>query len=216
MNSLMRGIIRSMAAIAAISLMITPDSPAAAAQGDAATPHHHHALSAAGTLPGASLYQLPMALETSDGGTMTLADFRGRPLLITMFYSHCTSICPLLTAQLQRIVSRLPAAEQHSLQVLMVSFDTDRDTPEALTEFRSLHHIDDPHWIVARASASDVRALAATLGIRYRDLADGGFNHSAVVSLADRDGVIRARSSDLTAPEPTFMAALRTQTAARR
>jgi cytochrome oxidase Cu insertion factor (SCO1/SenC/PrrC family) len=66
-------------------------------------------------------------------------------------------------AQVQRLVGQLSPGEQQRIQILMVSFDAVRDTPEALSAFKAEHHIEEPNWIIARASADDVRALAAAL-----------------------------------------------------
>lgn len=176
--------------------------------------HHHQDLPAAQVIPGDSLYQLPITLETAEGETLKLADLRGHPLVVTMFYSHCSSVCPLLTAHVQQLVSHLSPAEQHSIRILMVSFDSVRDTPEALSTFKAEHHIRGANWIVTRAAANDVRALAAALGIQYRELADHTFNHSAVISVTDRDGTVRARTSELAGTDEVFLAALRAQTVA--
>lgn len=175
---------------------------------------HHHDLLEAAALPGESLYQLTIALESADGASVALSSLRGQPLLVTMFYSHCTSVCPLLTAELQRIDRQLAPDQRRGMRVLMVSFDAVRDAPAALRGFKRLHHIDDPRWIVARASASDVRLLAAALGIRYRELPDHSFNHSAVITLADREGVVRARAVGVGAVDTQFLATLRSITAA--
>jgi len=170
-----------------------------------------HAIRGVDAVPGDSLFQLPVTLQTADGSFVRLAELRGRPLVITMFYSHCASVCPLLTAQVQRLIQRFSASERQEIRIVMVSFDAQRDTPEALTAFKAEHHIQDANWIVARATANDVRALAAALGIRYRELADHTFNHSAIVSVTDRDGTVRARTSELTEPDETFIAAVRTE-----
>ena len=162
-------------------------------------------------VPEASLYQLPLTLTTASGLPMKLAALRGAPVIITMFYSQCASVCPLLTAQLQRITQRLSPSEQGQIRVLMVSFDSIRDTPEALTAFEAEHHIAGGNWIVARASAKDVRLLAAALSIQYRELSDHTFNHSAIISLADRDGVVQAQTADLTDAKGTFVTAVRRQ-----
>ncbi len=168
-----------------------------------------------GPLPGQSLYQLPITLMTAQGVSLKLAALRGSPLIITMFYSQCTSICPLLTTQVQRITQRLSSAERRRIRILMVSFDSSRDTPEALSAFAANHHIREDNWIIARASASDVRLLAAALGIQYRELADHTFNHSAVIFLADREGVVRAQTSDLADKRSVFVTAIRHQLASR-
>ena len=164
-------------------------------------------------IAGDSLYQLPMMLTSAEGRTFKLAELRGRPLLTTMFYSHCTSVCPLLTAQLQHLTRQLAPAERHQVRVLMVSFDTARDTPEVLRAFKAEHHIQGANWLITRAPASDVRALAAALGIQYRELADHSFNHSAVLSVTDREGTVRARTSQLSGSDASFLAAVRAQLA---
>jgi len=97
----------------------------------------------------------------------------------------------------------------------MVSFDSALDTPQALREFRAEHHIADANWITARAEAADVRTLAAALGIQYRELPDHTFNHSTVISVADPEGTVRARTSELNGPAPAFVAAVREQLATR-
>ena len=100
------------------------------------------------------------------------------------------------------------------MRVLMISFDSARDTPEALSAFAAEHHIAQDNWVVARASASDVRLLAAALGIQYRELADHTFNHTAIISVTDREGVVRAQTSDLADPKGSFVTAIRHQLAA--
>ncbi len=119
----------------------------------------------------------------------------------------------MLTSQVQRLVASLTPDERRQLPVLMVSIDSALDTPEALCGFRAEHHIEDGNWIIARAAATDVRTLAATLGIQYRELPDRSFNHSTVISVTDRDGTVRARTSELNGPDPAFLIAMRAQLA---
>ncbi len=168
-----------------------------------------------GQLPGESLYQLPITVTTAKGASLQLSTLRGSPLIVTMFYSQCTSVCPLLTMQVQRIVGRLSHSEQRRLRILLVSLDSSRDTPETLSAFAAEHHIGGDNWIIARASADDVRLLAAALGIQYRELADHTFNHSAIISIADRDGVVRAQTADLADEKGEFVTAVRRQLAIR-
>lgn len=209
----MKWIATSYAALLALALCGGPVASAA----DAVVHRHDvagmEAMPAMDHLAGDSLYQLPVVLTTAEGATLKLADLRGRPLLITMFYSHCTTVCPLLTTQLQHLMSQLAPAAQHQVRVLMVSFDSVRDTPEVLRAFKSAHHIQDANWLIARASASDVRSLAAALGIRYRELADHSFNHSAVISVTDRGGTVRSQTSQLSGTDRGFLHAVQAQIA---
>ena len=163
----------------------------AAAARDAPPVHVHESMPTA-AIASESLYQLPVHLTTSRGEVLEFSSLRGRPLLVTMFYSRCASVCPILTMTLQRLDGALGEAGRKNLRVLMVSLDTLHDTPATLAAFVQEHHVDLSRWVVARAPSDDVRALAAALGIRYRALPDGTFNHSTVVSLLDREGIIRA------------------------
>jgi protein SCO1/2 len=70
--------------------------------------------------------------------------------------------------------------------------------------------LDLQRWTLARTDKDGVRKLAAVLDIRYRQLADGEFNHSSVLILLDADGRILARTEKLGAvPDPAFLAAVR-------
>ena len=197
------------AGVLSVSSLYVGGIPAIAAE---ETPGHHHQGVPGNALPsGDSLYQLPVTLETAEGTRIKLSDLQGPPLIVTMFYSHCTSVCPLLTTELQRVVRALPARERPKFRILMVSFDSVRDTPQELAAFKEEHHIQDPNWVIARASSGDVRLLAAALGIRYRELEDHTFNHSAVISVTDRSGTVRARTSELTGISNSFLSVVRKQ-----
>jgi protein SCO1/2 len=165
-------------------------------------------------IPGSSLYQLSVQLTAADGRNLKLSSLHGRPLILTMFYSRCTSVCPMLTHKLQQLVSRLSVLERAQVQILMVSFDSAGDSPATLTAFKSEHQIAESNWLIATASARDARSLAAALGIQYRELPDHSFKHTAVVSVTDREGTVRARTSDLSDPDGSFIAAVRLQSRA--
>ena len=162
-------------------------------------------------ITGDSLYQLPIELTAANGASFNLSSLRGKPLIVTMFYGRCTSVCPILTNELQQLMSRLSTLERARVQILMVSFDSAGDSPATLTAFKSEHQIAGDNWLIVKASARDVRSLAAALGIQYRELPDHSFNHSAVVSVTDRGGTVRARTSDLNDSDGTFIAAVRLQ-----
>ncbi|MBS0394956.1 MAG: SCO family protein [Proteobacteria bacterium] len=191
----------ALAALAALPLAAPAVEPAH---------HHEHAAPAAGPLPGGSLYQLGATLDGS-GGPLPLASLRGAPVVVTMFYSSCTTVCPMLTLAMQRTALALSEPERAQVRFLMVSLDAARDTPARLVEFAQSHHLAAPAFVVAHASAEDVRTIAAALGIRYRQLPDGSFSHSSVITLLDRDGVAVARTQALSAEDPAFVERVRAQ-----
>jgi protein SCO1/2 len=65
---------------------------------------------------------------------VSLAQFRGKAVLISFVYTHCPDVCPIITANLAAAQRRL-GAEAHHLQILLVTVDPRRDTPAAIRTF---------------------------------------------------------------------------------
>ena len=166
------------------------------------------------TLPGDSIYHLDLALVDQDGRGLILRERRGGPVLIAMFYTSCPYMCPLIVEAIKRTEHALDDPARTRLRVMLVSFDSARDTPLVLKTTAAQRHIDLTRWTLARAEPAGVRRLAAVLDVQYRALADGGFNHSGVLTLLDNDGRIVARSDKLGDVDPEFLAAVQKATRA--
>jgi len=158
--------------------------------------------------PGDSIYQLKPALTDQAGTALGLDHYRGAPVLISMFFASCGYVCPTLIRRIQHYESQLEPAQRARLRVLLVSFDTEHDTPEVLASLAKKHSADLQRWSFTRASAADVRKLAALLSIQYRELPDGGFNHASVIALLDAEGRVLARSERPGAEDASLRAAL--------
>ena len=167
-------------------------------------------------LPGDSLYQLPITLVNQDGARFQLPDRRGRPQLVSMFYTSCQYICPLIIDTLKKTQASLTAPERGKLDVLLVSFDPDRDTPERLKEVFGKRKLDAHSWTLARTDEHSVRKLAALLGIQYRALANMDINHSGALVLLDADGRIVARSESIGSVDQEFVTKLRAALAEKK
>ena len=104
----------------------------------------------------------------------------------------------------------LSESERERLGILLVSLDPARDDTAALKSVFDRRKLDPTRWTLARTSDRNVRSLAALLGVRYRALADGEFNHTSSLVLLDAEGRRLASSSALGAtPNPEFLAAVR-------
>ncbi|MFT3756083.1 MAG: SCO family protein [Pseudoxanthomonas sp.] len=162
------------------------------------------------SLPSDSVYQLPLRLTDQAGRSTDWRTRRGKPQLVSMFYTSCQYICPLIVDSGKAIEKNLTPAQQRRLGILLISMDPPRDTPAALQSVVEKRKLDSTRWTLASPSADDVRAVAGVLGIRYRQLADGEFNHSSALILLDADGRILARSEQLgSRTDPKFIAAVR-------
>lgn len=161
-------------------------------------------------LPSDSIYQLPLPLTTSQGQTRDWRSLRGKPQLISMFYTSCQFVCPLIIETGKAVERQLTPDQQKRLGITFISMDPARDTSVALKNMADKRKLDPARWTLASPKASDVRAAAGVLGIRYRQLADGEFNHTSVVILVDGEGRILARSEKIgSKPDPAFVAEVR-------
>lgn len=160
-------------------------------------------------LPSDSLYQLDIKLTDQDDKTATLASRRGKVRLVTMFYTSCKYVCPLIINTIQKTEKALTEDERAKLGVLLVSIDPGRDTPKALKATADERKVDLTRWSLTRTDPASVRKLAGALGIQYRALSNGEMNHSSVITLIDADGRTLAKSDKLGQVDPELVKALR-------
>ena len=175
----------------------------------AATLFWFAALSArAGEPPTDSVYRLDVPLVDQDGNGQHLADRRGKPLVVGMFYTSCHNVCPLIVDTMLATERALASNGSDGVDVLFVSFDAARDDPVALRRTADSRKLDARRWTLARTEPADVRKLAAVLGIQYRQLDDGEFNHSSALILLDGEGRISTRTERIGTIDPAFVEAI--------
>ena len=75
-----------------------------------------------------------LALTGHDGKPRTLADFRGKVVVLFFGYTHCPDICPTTLVEMAGVMKKLGADAGH-VQVLFVTVDPERDTPEVLARY---------------------------------------------------------------------------------
>lgn len=169
---------------------------------------------AAESLPADSVYRLDDRFTDQAGRGFRLADGAGKPRVVTMFYTSCKYMCPLIVDSAKGVDRSLTPAERERLRFLLVSIDPARDDVAALKSLAAERGLADARWTLARTEAGSVRRLAAVLGVRYRELADGEFNHTSALVLLDGQGRVLARTEQMGAkPDPVFVAAVKAATA---
>lgn len=165
---------------------------------------------AATPLPPESVYHLELPLTDQDGHTANWRSLRGKPRVVSMFYTSCRYICPLIVDSGKAIEHQLSASDRARIGIVLISMDPARDNPTALRKVFDKRGLDASRWMLASPPAADVRGVAGLLGIRYRQLADGEFNHGSALVLLDAEGRIIARTEQVgSTPDPEFIAAVR-------
>jgi|SRR5271167_2053218 len=82
----------------------------------------------------------PIDLRNYLGRPITLAEYRGKAVLVTFLYTNCPDICPLITANL-RVALNLLGARGAKVQIIAVSVDPRGDTPAAVARFLQAHQM---------------------------------------------------------------------------
>ncbi|MBC3868878.1 SCO family protein [Undibacterium oligocarboniphilum] len=160
-------------------------------------------------LPGNSVYKIAATLSNQNNESFTLADKRGKPVLVSMFYNSCEFVCPMLIESMRLVEKDLTPAERDNLSMMLITFDPARDDTAALQSVASKHELNPKYWTIARTDPASVRKIAAALGIQYRLLEDGEFNHTTTIILLDGNGKIVARTQKIGVADPAFLKQVR-------
>jgi len=132
-------------------------------------------------------------LQSADG-PVSLADYRGKLVLLYFGYTKCPDICPTSMATMTQAVNGLTPEQADKVKIVFVSVDPDRDTPESLVEYVSYFHANS---IGLTGSKEAIDQAAELYGVQYYkvDMEDSAFgyamNHSGALYLLTADGALR-------------------------
>lgn len=124
------------------------------------------------------------------GRKVRLADYRGKPLVISMIYTHCPIICATTTRSLTALKLSQSAFGADSFGVLTIGFDTENDTPEAMDLFAKRMDVDLKNWDFVSADPETIKKLSKDLGFTFYPTDEGGFNHITQTTFIDQEGKV--------------------------
>ena len=133
-----------------------------------------------------------LSLTAPDGKPRTLADFRGKAVVIFFGYTHCPDICPTTLADMAGVMKKL-GADAARVQVLFVTLDPERDTPDVLAQYVPAF---DPGFLGLRGDDAETQRAAKEFKIFYEKRpgkAPGAYtvDHSAQSYVIDPQGRLR-------------------------
>jgi protein SCO1/2 len=140
---------------------------------------------------GASLGR-DFALTDADGAKRTLADYRGKAVVVFFGYTQCPDVCPTTLATLAETMKGLgPLADR--VQVIFVTVDPERDTGELLKAYVPAF---DPRFVGLRGDAAQTEAVAKEFRVVYQKVPGATpttytVDHSAGLFLFDPQGRLR-------------------------
>lgn len=131
-------------------------------------------------------------LTDHTGRTVTLADFRGKAVALFFGYTHCPDVCPTTLSDFAEALRQL-GLDAARVQVIFVTVDPERDTPELLSQFVPAF---DPGFLGARATTEELARMAKAFRVVYQKTAVKGpddylIDHSAGTYVFDPKGRLR-------------------------
>jgi len=135
-------------------------------------------------------YARSFSLADAGGTTRTLADFKGKLVMVFFGFTQCPDVCP---AALSRAVEvrKLLGADAEKVQVMLVTIDPERDTPEVLRNYVKAF---DPSFIALRGDLKATAATAKEFKVFYQKVPTASsytMDHTAVSYVFDPKGRLR-------------------------
>lgn len=140
-------------------------------------------------LTGAS-YGRDFRLLDAQGRERSLADFRGKVVLLYFGFTQCPDVCPTALSRAAE-VKKLLGAEGERLQVIFVTIDPERDTPQVIQPYVAAF---DPSFLGLYGDAQRTRETAAEFKVFYQKVPTGGsytMDHSTLSYVFDPQGRLR-------------------------
>ena len=137
-------------------------------------------------------YATGFSLTDHNGQARTLADFKGKVVVIFFGFTQCPDVCPTSLGELAE-VKRLLGSDGDRLQGLFISVDPERDTPEIMKQYMASF---DPTFLALYAAPDALAELAKSYKVYYKKV-DGPtptsytMDHSAGSYVYDTQGRIR-------------------------
>jgi protein SCO1/2 len=148
-------------------------------------------------------YARDFALPDHNGKLRTLADFKGKAVLVFFGYTQCPDVCPTTMAELGRVMKEL-GADADKLQVLFITVDPERDTPALLAKYVPAF---DPRFLGLSGDQAATEKTAKEFKIFYQKVpgkTPGSYtmDHTAGSYVFDPQGRVRlfVRHGQGTAP----------------
>ena len=144
-------------------------------------------------ITGSTAFGKDFSLLDPDGKTRTLADFKGKVVVMFFGYTQCPDICPTTLTEMQQVMTLLgPQADK--VQVLFVTIDPERDTAAILKQYVPSF---DPRFLGLRpADEVALEKVAKDFKIYYKKVPgknSGSYtmDHTAGSYAFDQEGRLR-------------------------
>ncbi len=123
--------------------------------------------------------------------SLNLAETHGQPLLLSFFFTHCPSACPLQMAKIRNVQRGLATQVKNKTKFVSISIDPARDDMAAIAGYAQQFQADQDHWLFARTKTeTEISQLLDHLSLEIRQAVGAEIDHQMKVYLFDHQGRI--------------------------
>jgi protein SCO1/2 len=148
-------------------------------------------------------------LTNQDGRRVALRDLRGKAVIMTFFFSHCTDVCPTQLNILDSLIAELAPSEREKIALVGISIDPARDTPARLKPFLAERGLDAKRWQLLTGTLTEATKAAEDYGIAARPSPFGDLVHNSVYILIDAAGIERSELHGIATPREAILKEVR-------
>ncbi|AKA35555.1 SCO family protein [Flagellimonas lutaonensis] len=136
----------------------------------------------------------PFSFLNQDSVLVTDKDYLGKVYVVEFFFTTCPTICPVMTKNLVELQNTFAYTEDFG--VASFTINPRYDTPTVLKKYAEKNGITDPDWHLLTGDQDEIYRLAEEgfyIVANEVEDAPGGFEHSGMFALVDKEGYIRSR-----------------------
>ncbi|WP_035651499.1 SCO family protein [Flavobacterium sp. ASV13] len=140
-------------------------------------------------------------LTNQDGAKVSNQTYKGKVYVLEFFFTTCPSICPKMNLSMLEIEKTFFG--NPNFGIVSITIDPAHDTPAVLKDHAKLLGVKSSNWNFLtgdRATIMDLSNKGFNLYAGENDKVNGGFEHSGLFALIDKDGKIRCRKDEFGNP----------------
>jgi protein SCO1/2 len=127
-------------------------------------------------------------LVDQNGNTISLASFKGKPLVVDFIYTSCPGPCLMETAKLANVALRLGSDLGSKVTIVSISVDPEHDGPKQLLDYSRRQGADEKGWYFLTGGPGEVDQALAGFKLSRQVEPDGGVGHLVDMMLIGTDG----------------------------
>lgn len=126
----------------------------------------------------------------TDGQSFWLSELTGKPMIVSLIYTSCHHVCPMITQNLEeKVAIAREAFGEDKFSVVTIGFDWRVDTAEQMRIYASSRGIDQTHWHFLSGDAAVIESIASDVGFQFAASAKG-FDHLSQTTIVDSSGKV--------------------------